>query len=176
MYPMLRSSDTEGEKAMKRIWFFMVMLFGMVVLWSPVCWAELWVEIPGYVVFEGDDGAVKSRSFSSWLTMKDDPKYAWKKDSVTLGGFFSFKEGTENAVMHVFDAARYDMDGRNTPITITYRDGQQREVRVNNSFVYAISRLHFFRFMGEDPVTRKTVQYEIPAESVRTMVFYPPEK
>lgn len=171
---MLRSRDTEGDREMKRTVCVVSMLLGMVLLWSPACWAEYWIEIPGYVIFEGDDGAVKSRNFSSWLTMKGDPKYAWKKDAVTIGGFFSIKDGTQSMVMHVNDARRYDMDGLHTPITITYHDGKTREVQVNNSFVYAIARLHAFRFLGEDPVTQQAVQYEVPAGSVRTLVFYPP--
>ncbi len=156
---------------MKRI-SLMVVLLGVLLLLPAPCLAEVWMDIPGYIIFDGDDGSVQSRDFTSWYSLKLDPFYLRNKSGVDVAGYFSFTDSNESKVMHVLDAKRYDMDGIKTPIVITYQDGTTREVQVNRSFIYAICRTREFKFMGEDPVAKDEVEYDVPAESVKTLIFY----
>lgn len=153
-----------------------VMVAAMLTLaLAPVCLAETWVDIPGRIVFDGDNGSITTVSFSKWLTNKSNFVPTTEKYHQQKAGYFSYGSDDKTVVMRVDEADKFELQGDNNPILITFPGNKVREVQVNNSFIWAISRMKDFHFIAKDDDTGRDVEYNVPSESIRTLSFFPEE-
>lgn len=156
---------------LRKLWLCAAL--AVLVLAAAPAGAENWVNIPGRVVFDADNGQVQTLYFSSWATNKETFVPAARGYDVRLAGFFSFVNGNEHTIMHVTDAASFTLQGDLNPVIITMPDKRTMEVNVVNSFIWAIARMKEFRFVTLDPEFGVDVVYVAPSESVRRLFFYP---
>lgn len=159
-----------------RVLFCMLFCIAVVPLLVAPVMAENWVEIPGRIEFDADDGTVKHMPFSSWATHKETFVPAARGNDIRLAGYFAFKENDQFVVMHVTEAESYTLQGDGYPIIITFKDQNrtQKEVDVVKSFIWAIARMEDFFFMARDEALGREVVTDVPSESVRRLWFYGP--
>lgn len=160
---------------LRKAFIMALMAATLTLAFASASLAETWVKIPGRVVYDGDDGNITSVYFSKWASNKSRFVPTSKTYDQRKAGNFSYNYDDMTVVMPVEEAQQYDLNGDKNPIVITFRDNTKLEAQVNNSFIWAIARMKEFKFISDDPETKKEIRYSVPSESIRTIYFFADE-